>query len=98
MAFSNMKDAHLARQIMALRYRKGLVKEYPETIMSIGLSDITVQANGIIPGIRREIVLTLLSEVLQSIFFIIFPLDHIIFYHATIFQPPQFPGSNPLTF
>lgn len=41
---------------------------------------------------------SILSEVLQNIFFIIFPLDHIIFYHTTVSQPPQFPGSNPLTF
>lgn len=57
MAICNIADAHIARQIMALRCRTGIVQEYLRIVISAFLADITEQANGIIPGIRREVVL-----------------------------------------
>ena len=57
MAFCNIADAHIARQIMALRCTNAITPQYLYIAISAMLSDITAQANGIIPGIRREIVL-----------------------------------------
>lgn len=57
MAICNIADAHIARQIMALRCRCGIVQEYLRIVISAFITDITEQANGIIPGIRREVVL-----------------------------------------
>lgn len=63
MAFSDIPDSHIARQIMALRCKTGIDKQYLHTVLSAIVADITAQANGIIPGIRREIVLTTLIPV-----------------------------------
>ena len=57
MAFCDIADAHIARQIMALRCTNAITPQYLHIAISAMLSDITAQANGIIPGIRREIVL-----------------------------------------
>ena len=57
MAFCDIIDAHIARQIMALRCTNAITPQYLYIAISAMLSDITAQANGIIPGIRREIVL-----------------------------------------
>ena len=57
MAFCNIADAHIARQIMALRCTNAITPQYLHIAISAMLNDITAQANGIIPGIRREIVL-----------------------------------------
>ncbi len=57
MAFCNIDDAHIARQIMALRCTTAITPQYLHIAISAMLSDITAQANGIIPGIRRKIVL-----------------------------------------
>ena len=57
MAFCDIADAHIARQIMALRCTNAITPQYLYIAISAMLSDITAQANGIIPGIRREIVL-----------------------------------------
>ena len=57
MAFCDIIDAHIARQIMALRCTSAITPQYLYIAISAMLSDITAQANGIIPGIRREIVL-----------------------------------------
>ncbi|WP_270643521.1 restriction endonuclease subunit S [Merdimonas faecis] len=57
MAFCDITDAHIARQIMALRCTKVIKPQYLYIVISSMLSDIIAQANGIIPGIRREIVL-----------------------------------------
>ena len=57
MAFCNITDAHIARQIMALRCTNAILPKYLYIAISAMLRDITAQANGIIPGIRREIVL-----------------------------------------
>ena len=57
MAFCDIIDAHIARQIMALRCKSAIIPQYLHISISAMLNDITAQANGIIPGIRREIVL-----------------------------------------
>ena len=57
MAICEIADAHIARQIMALRCRNGITREYLRIVVSAFLAEITDQANGIIPGIRREVVL-----------------------------------------
>lgn len=57
MAFCDIIDAHIARQIMALRCTSAITPQYLYIAISAMLSNITAQANGIIPGIRREIVL-----------------------------------------
>ena len=57
MAICDIADAHIARQIMALRCRDGIKQEYLRIVVSAFLTEITDQANGIIPGIRREVVL-----------------------------------------
>ncbi len=57
MAFSEIEDAHIARQIMALRCKPSINRYYLQIVVSAIINDITAQANGIIPGIRREIVL-----------------------------------------
>ena len=57
MAFCDIIDAHIARQIMALRCTNAITPQYLYIAIAAMLSDITAQANGIIPGIRREIVL-----------------------------------------
>lgn len=58
MAFNSIEYCHIARQIMALRCKEAICKEYLKIVMSAFLKNITTQANGIIPGIRREIVLS----------------------------------------
>ena len=60
MAVSDLDDAHIARQIMALRCRPCIMKEYLQIVLNVLIPEITYQANGIIPGIRREIVLNTL--------------------------------------
>ena len=57
MAISHLPDAHIARQIMAIRAYCGIDNKFIGFILSAELSILTSQANGLIPGIRREIVL-----------------------------------------
>ena len=56
-AICDIEDAHIARQLMALRCRNGIMQKYLRIVVSAFLTEITDQANGIIPGIRREVVL-----------------------------------------
>ena len=57
MAFCDIDDVHIARQIMALRGKGDLSRNYLYFVVSAMVKEITAQANGLIPGIRREIVL-----------------------------------------
>lgn len=57
MAICDIEDAHIARQIMALRCRRGITQGYLRIVISAFITEITNQANGIIPGIRRDVVL-----------------------------------------
>ena len=63
MAINNIADVHIARQIMALRCEFAINEYYLFVAISSLLQNITSQANGIIPGIRREIVLSTLIPV-----------------------------------
>jgi type I restriction enzyme S subunit len=47
-------DAHIARQIMALRDRSGLNTEFLQIVMTSFIQQITSAAKGMIPGISRE--------------------------------------------
>ena len=58
MAISHLADAHIARQIMAIRAYCGIDNRFIGFVLSAELSALTSQANGLIPGIRREIILT----------------------------------------
>lgn len=60
MAFNNIEDCHIARQIMALRSKKLINKDYLKIVLDAFIKDITKQANGIIPGVRREVILSVI--------------------------------------
>jgi type I restriction enzyme S subunit len=47
-------DAHIARQIMAVRNRSGLNTEFLQIVLVSLINQITSAAKGIIPGISRE--------------------------------------------
>jgi type I restriction enzyme S subunit len=57
MAISHLEDAHIARQIMAIRPYCDIRIKYLQYVLSAGVKDLIEQANGLIPGIRREIIL-----------------------------------------
>ena len=61
MAFSDIENAHIARQIMALRCRNNIDNMYLGIVISAIVSKLTAQANGIIPGISRDVILNALS-------------------------------------
>lgn len=63
MAFNNFGDAHIARQIMAIRNTFGLNPEYLALCMSFHISAIKNVAKGLIPGISREDILSLILPV-----------------------------------
>ena len=52
MAWCDIDDAHIARQIMALRCVDGLFPDYLELVMSAMITSIKEKANGLIPGLR----------------------------------------------
>ena len=60
MAWCDICDAHIARQIMALRCDDGLLSGYLEIVISAMLSNIRLKANGLIPGLSREIILEMM--------------------------------------
>ena len=60
MAWCDIYDAHIARQIMALRCVEGLLSDYLEIVISAMLSNIKSKANGLIPGLSREIILEMM--------------------------------------
>ena len=60
MAWCDICDAHIARQIMALRCVDGLLSGYLEIVISAMLSNIRLKANGLIPGLSREIILEMM--------------------------------------
>ena len=63
MAFLDVEYVHIARQIMALRCHEGISNKYLHIVVSAFIVEITAQANGIIPGIRREVVLNTLMPI-----------------------------------
>lgn len=63
MAFNNFGDAHIARQIMAIRNTFELNPEYLALCMNFHISAIKSAAKGHIPGISREDILNLILPV-----------------------------------
>lgn len=60
MAFNNFGNAHIARQIMAIRNTFALNSEYLALCMSFYINTIKNVAKGLIPGISREDILNLM--------------------------------------
>lgn len=63
MAFNNFGDAHIARQIMAIRNTFELNPEYLALCMNFHINAIKRAAKGLIPGISREDILNLILPV-----------------------------------
>lgn len=63
MAFNNFGDAHIARQIMAIRNTFELNPEYLTLCMNFHINAIKRAAKGLIPGISREDILNLILPV-----------------------------------
>lgn len=63
MAFNNFGDAHIARQIMAIRNTFELNPEYLALCMNFHINAIKSAAKGLIPGISREDILNLILPV-----------------------------------
>ena len=59
MVWCNIENAHIARQIMALRCIDGLYKNYLEIVMLAFLSKIVSKANVLIPGLSRDVILNM---------------------------------------
>ena len=59
-AINSVGEIHIARQIMALRPSPSIIKEYLTTILLSMINHIKSEANGLIPGISRDVILELL--------------------------------------
>lgn len=66
MAYSDIEDAHIARQIMALRCETEIDNRYLGIVVSALISDIVSKANGLIPGISRDVILNTLCPLLPK--------------------------------
>lgn len=60
MAFNTFGDAHIARQIMAMRNIYNLNIEYLSLCISFYIESLKTSAKGLIPGISREDILNLI--------------------------------------
>ena len=56
---ADFDEAHIARQIMALRLRKEFQREYLFFFLNSKFSEIKKMGNGVIPGITRSDVLNI---------------------------------------
>lgn len=63
MAFNNFGDAHIARQIMAIRNNFNLNLEFLSYCICFYINYIKASAKGIIPGISREDILNLILPI-----------------------------------
>ena len=63
MAFNNFGDAHIARQVMAIRNTFALNPEYLALCITAYISAIKDAAKGLIPGITREDILNLILPI-----------------------------------
>jgi type I restriction enzyme S subunit len=63
MAFNDFGNAHIARQIMAIRNTYGLNVEYLSFCISFYIEEIKAVAKGLIPGISREDILNLILPI-----------------------------------
>lgn len=59
MAFNTFGDAHIARQIMAIRNIYGLNIEYLSLCINFYINSLKKAAKGLIPGISRDDILDL---------------------------------------
>ena len=60
MAINNIGTAHLARQIQAVRaYTNYINIKYIKAVVKHNIEDIISKANGLIPGLKRELLLSL---------------------------------------
>ena len=57
---NSVGEIHIARQIMALRPSPSIIKEYLATVLQSMINHIKSEANGLIPGISRDVILELL--------------------------------------
>lgn len=62
-AFNNFGEAHIARQIMAIRNSFKLNPEYLSLCISFYIEAIRASAKGLIPGISREDILNLILPI-----------------------------------
>ena len=63
LAFNYFGNAHIARQIMAIRNTYGLNVEYLSFCISFYIKEIKAVAKGLIPGISREDILNLILPI-----------------------------------
>jgi type I restriction enzyme S subunit len=63
MAFNSFGEAHIARQIMAIRNIYGLNSEYLSLCIRFYIGEIKAFAKGLIPGISREDILNLILPI-----------------------------------
>lgn len=63
MAFNDFGDAHIARQIMAIRNTFNLNSEYLSLCICFYINTIKKSAKGLIPGISREDILNLILPI-----------------------------------
>lgn len=87
MAFNNFGEAHIARQIMAIRNTFDLNSEYLSLCISFFIEYIKSSAKGLIPGISREDILNLILPIppqkyqssvvlrVQKLYLILFSLE-----------------------
>ena len=62
-AINSVGEIHIARQIMALRPSPSIIKEYLATVLQSMINHIKSEANGLIPGISRDVILELLIPI-----------------------------------
>ena len=62
-AINSVGEIHIARQIMALRPSPSIIKEYLATVLQSMINHIKLEANGLIPGISRDVILELLIPI-----------------------------------
>lgn len=60
---NSVGEIHIARQIMALRPSPSIIKEYLATVLQSMINHIKSEANGLIPGISRDVILELLIPI-----------------------------------
>ena len=63
MALNDIGDAHIARQIMAIRNVHGLNVDFLKLCLDYHIESIKQSAKGLIPGISREDVLYLILPI-----------------------------------
>ena len=63
-AMNNVGDVHIARQIQAIRDETEILySKYIKLCIASNISDIIANANGLIPGLKRELLLSLMIPI-----------------------------------